>query len=346
VRITVSSLFFAAVLAAAFVPAAPSARAQDCPGDPGYVLDLPDTVPLGSQFTIGLTAPGGSVAFLVVGAFDGSIPTKFGTICVGMPFIVVYAIPIPPEGTLVLPHNVPCDPVLDGMTGIFQFVGIGPAAGQAGLSNSQHLTAVDDGSCGGIETGDFATFTQGGWGAACNGNNVACLRDEFFPTVLPNGLLLGDQGGIDGDEFYALLLTSSLAVENFLPDGGPPSTFDMDEVDVANATAGVFAGQLAAAKLNVFFDDAGIFDALKSQTAVKLGDLVFVDGVAAPLLGLTVREVIDLSDGAISGELPEPIDVDGDTVGDVTLADLSAALDAVNNNFDNGTQNNGVLGLP
>ena len=109
---------------------------------------------------------------------------------------------------------------------------------------------------------------------------------------------------------------------------------------------GVFAGQLTAAKLNVGFDDAGIFDSLKSQTANKLGDLVYVGGVPSVLLGKSVRFVLDLADQAISGAISEPFDVDGDSIGDITFSQLNDAVEIVNTNFDEGTVNNGNLGYP
>jgi len=77
-----------------------------------------------------------------------------------------------------------------------------------------------------------------------------------------------------------------------------------------------------------------------------VGDLVYSDCVAAPLLGMSVRDVIDLADKAISGEILEPFDVDGDTVGDISFGDLNTALDKFNGNFDNGTVNQGCLKQP
>jgi hypothetical protein len=338
-----ASLASAALVASAAVLPAPMLAAQDCGGDAGYGLGISPTVALGTQFTIEMTAPGNSVAFLLVGGSQGPINTKFGSLCVGFPFVAVYAIPMPASGSLTLPHDVPCNPDLDGMTGYFQFVALGPAQGQYGRSNMQSLTAVDDGSC---NTGNFVTFTQGGWGTACSGSNPGCIRDEHFEEALPGGLLLGDQDGIDGDNHFALLLTTSLAVQNLLPEGGGASALDLDQTDVSNASGGVFTGQLAAAKLNVAYDDAGAFDFMKDGNVFKLGNLVYVSGAHAKLIGWTLRDVIDLADRAISGELAAPIDVDNDGFGDVTLLDLSSALDAVNNNYDNGTQNNGVLAHP
>jgi hypothetical protein len=68
--------------------------------------------------------------------------------------------------------------------------------------------------------------------------------------------------------------------------------------------------------------------------------------VDADLLGFSVRDLIDLADEVLSGALgPGPFDFDGDGLADVTVSDVSDALDVFNQNFDNGTQNNGNLGL-
>ena len=100
----------------------------------------------------------------------------------------------------------------------------------------------------------------------------------------------------------------------------------------------MFGGQLLAAKLNVGFDDVGAFDELKARDEVKLGDLIFVSGVDADLIGWSVRSVLDLADQAISGALGKNgIDLDGDGCIDLTISALSDALDVLNNNFDNGT---------
>src|SRR5690606_22860396 len=134
--------------------------------------------------------------------------------------------------------------------------------GQVFKSNSQSITIVD-GQCTSIpEPGDYASFTQGGWGQNCNGQNVGCLRDAHFDSVFPAGLVLGDADGIDGDGHYAIVLSSSSAVNAFLPAGGAASALTSDHSNPGGTEAGVFAGQLAAAKLNVAYDAAGAFDHL------------------------------------------------------------------------------------
>ena len=347
---SLTRLAFALALAVS-LPVA-SSRAQDCTGDPGFELAvLPPIVEIGASFNECLTTPPGDWnAFLLVSFSTGTTPSVVGDLCVGLPFVAMFLLQMPPEGQLCLAdRQLPCDPSLIGVVAYFQFVAVSTTLPKTfGISNLASLT-VTDGPCNhpcDVEPGDFVTYTQGGWGVKCTGNNPGCLRDANFPGVFPGGLVIGDQDGPDADGDHALLLTTSKAVQDFLPEGTTPGTLDADVTDVANCSAGVFAGQLVAATINVAFDDAGVFDPFKNQVAVKLGDLVFVSGVNAKLLGLTVREVIDLSNLAISGALPEPIDVDGDMLGDVLLSDLSSALDQVNMNFDNGTANNGVLCKP
>ncbi len=338
------------LVAAALVLAASTlspARAGDycSPGDPGYVLTLPDTVGLGQSFTTCVEAPPGSIVFILIAGSRGPTPTPWGDLCIGFPFITYWVNVIPACGVLCLDHMVECDPAIEGLMGHFQAIAFGPALGQVGITNPECLKAVDTGAC--IPPGDYFTFTQGAWGAKCAGFNIACLRDAEFDHVFPGELVLGDQDGADGDGLFALVLTDSQAVQDFLPSGQPPSALTQDEVNPTAATsAGILAGQLTAARLNVAFDDAGKFDALKGQLAVKLGDLLFSGGVHASLVGQNVRDVLDLADQAISGEILEPIDVDGDAIGDILLSDLTDALDAFNRNFDNGTQNEGWLKEP
>ena len=151
---------------------------------------------------------------------------------------------------------------------------------------------------------------------------------------------------MDADSIYALHFTNSAAVEAFLPAGKTPSILTADATDPTSSSAGVFAGQLLSATLNVAFDDAGALDDCKSRTDLKVGDLVFINGVDADLLGWSVRDLLDLANQAISGELGSgDLDLDGDGVGDVSISDLSDALDVLNNNFDDGTSNNGNLGV-
>ena len=316
-------------------------------GDPGYAIDAPEILAMGTPFGFCISAPPNSVTVLLVGFTPGNVMTKFGPIGLALPVPFIFTFPMLPSGQFCFPpdRNVPCSQELLGVTIYMQLIAIGPDPGQHGISNRAEILILDAGACD--ETpGGLLTYTQGGWGADCSGDNPACLLQANFATVYPNGLLLGDQDGIDGDSEFALLLTSADAVKNFLPEGSTRKPFDQDDIDPATSEAGVLAGQLAAAKLNIDFDDAGLFDDKKALPLVKLGDLRFYDAVDPTLVGKTVREIIALTDEVISAAIPMPVDVDGDLVPDVDYADLSWALDVFNNNYDNGTQNNLHFVLP
>ena len=103
--------------------------------------------------------------------------------------------------------------------------------------------------------------------------------------------------------------------------------------------AGQFAGQLVSAKLNVGFDASAIQPFGNPQTfpAGTLGQLVFEGGVAPALLGLSVNEVIAISDVAISG---------AGTPAGISVLDLAVALLRFNFEFQNCTDATGNLGFP
>jgi len=185
---------------------------------------------------------------------------------------------------------------------------------------------VNDDGCSStckLEVGDLCTFTQGGWGAGCNGNNPGCARNDAFAAAFPSGLLIGDPDGLDGaTDGFAAVWTTSLAIENFLPGGGTGGQLTADATNPTSTAAGVLAGQLVAVKL-----DLGI--------AGLPGDLRFVSCVAPELELKTIDEVVAIADAAVaSGTLPAG----------VSFSDLTDALTAVNENFDECKKNEGCLG--
>jgi len=332
--ITLAALLVAALSAPAF--------AQQTPG---YNLSMPGPdIAIGTEFDICLEAPPNSSLLLLVSDGLGSVPTKFGTLCLKVPFFLMIPITMPDSGILCFEACAVCGLIPPGMSFSLEFISAGPAPGQFGVSNCTTVTFFEGGAC---EPGSHVTFTQGAYGGNCNGNNPACLLQNNFANVFPNGLLMGDPDGIDADGIWALLLTSATAVKNFLPQGEARDPFDQDLVDPLDSAAGVLGGQLATAKINVAFDDAGLLDAWKSNPGgPPLGDLIFIEGVAEKLEYFTVREVIAFADLAVSGAATMPLDVDNDTIGDVTFQDLNVALTVLNENYDNGTVNNGNLAQP
>lgn len=344
IRLIASSLIAVSALAVT----APVARAQ-CGSGGGAVLGMPDTAGIGTTVTVTLDAPPPVTTVLFLASL-GQGPINggaYGTICLDFPTIISIVLVLDANGHAELTGDIPCDPAFVGITLYAQFLTCAPGSEgrtSKGSSNQESLT-ITDGLC----DGDLCTFTQGGWGTTCSGNNPGCRRDKWFDTVFPNGVTIGDVDGIDGggDGEFALLFTSSAAVEDFLPAGKTPGTLDDDATDPTSSSAGVFAGQLLSATLNVAFDDAGALDDCKGRDDLRLGDLLFLSGVDADLLGFTVDDLLVLANAAISGGLGSgPFDLDGNGSDDVTLSDISDALTTFNENFDDGTTNNGHLGIP
>jgi len=319
----------------------PGLSAADCPAtEPGLLLSItPKQVPIGSPFQVTINAPAGNLVVLLESASEGPMQTPWGTLCVGSPFLPFVF--VMPDQQVSFPHLIQCVPAYVGLLGNFQFLSAAPA-GPVGISNSQSFEVIDGSCTATLGPGDYVTFTQGGWGTSCSGNNPGCFRDQNFPAAFPNGLTVGDPDGPDGDSAHCLLLTSSAAVQAFLPSGGKASPLDMDYTDAFSSSAGVFAAQLVAAKLNVGFDNAGAFDAMKGDSFGQLSDLVYIANAHPALLGKTVAEVIVLCDQVISTEVSAPILVDGQSV---SISELNTALDLLNNEFVEGNQALGSLGF-
>lgn len=179
----------------------------------------------------------------------------------------------------------------------------------------------------GIEPGDFRTYTQGGWGTECHGQNPGCYRDDNFDGCFPDGLTVGCGR-------YAALFTSSEAIQEFLPAGGTPAQFTEDHTDPTTppgTEAGVLAGQLVALTLNVEFD---VCDEDFGASEINLKDLKVIDE-DSPFWGWTVQQVLD-----------EGNDVLGACSEEYTPSEVSDAAAAINENFVDGEVVGTFLGLP
>jgi hypothetical protein len=192
--------------------------------------------------------------------------------------------------------------------------------------------------CPPIQPGDFCTFTQGGWGSKASGSNPGTIRDANFFRIATESLpaSCGTVGVVIGAVFPRQIgFTTSSAIQAFLPQGGTPAALKTDKFlcNPTRTNAGVFAGQILAASLNVGFSDLGV---LPQASPTPLGDLVYVSG---PCAGWTVREVLARAEIALSGGTPP-----GSTCR--SIQELNAALDGLNNNFDDCVENGGLLRLP
>jgi hypothetical protein len=160
------------------------------------------------------------------------------------------------------------------------------------------------------DCGSHKTFTQGGWGANPNGNNPGVYLHANFNATYPTGVMIGCGSN-------TLVFESAQEVTDFLPSGGTPS---------ALPNYSVLTGQLLAATLNVGFD---AFDPSFASSNVALGDMLFVSGT---FQGLTVNQVLAIANDVIGG-----------CSNAYSASAVNNALTAINENFDNGTVDNGNL---
>lgn len=160
------------------------------------------------------------------------------------------------------------------------------------------------------------TFTQGGWGSSSK-SAPGKIRDNNFASVFPSGMTVG--GG------FTLTFTTAAAVMNFLPAGGTASALTASATNPTSSSAGVLAGQIVALALNVAYDNAGYL----GTNSIKLKDQVIVSGT---FIGKTVSEFLAIANTALGGG----------TTG-YSYSDINSAATSINENFDNGTSNNGFL---
>lgn len=171
---------------------------------------------------------------------------------------------------------------------------------------------------GGNQNCQLRTQTPGGWGAPANGNNPGVYRDANFDSAFPSGLTIGCDN--------TMILESASEVQAFLPSGGTPSALPaVGNVD-PNTVTNTFAGHLVAIKLSVGFDNN---DPLFGQSDLALENAVLSGGTFE---GYSVSEIIAIADQVIGGCSDE-----------FTPSQLTDALSAINENFVDGTQNNGAI---
>lgn len=166
----------------------------------------------------------------------------------------------------------------------------------------------------------FKTFTNGGWGTQCNGGNPGCYRDANFDAAFPDGLIIGCGSN-------TLTLTTSAAVQAFLPSGTSARALDAGSmVDPGGSYSNVLAGQLVAVTLAAGFD---AYDPNFSTNTNSFSDLIIGNGTFA---GMTVSQFLNVANQVIGGCSTE-----------YSFSDVNAAATAINENYDNGTVNNGYL---
>jgi len=135
----------------------------------------------------------------------------------------------------------------------------------------------------------FLTYSQGGWGAPAHGNNPGAVRDAYFAAVFPTGLDVGDPSN------YTIHFSGALAVETFLPGGGPDNPLSQNLIDPVNSNGiGNWAGQIVAAEMNVGYNEAGYL----GNGFTDLKNLIYIAG---PFAGMTIEDVLIIANTALGG---------------------------------------------
>ena len=167
--------------------------------------------------------------------------------------------------------------------------------------------------------GQFKTFTIGGWGTDCHGNNPGCYRDAHFDAAFPDGVAIGCGNN-------KLIFDSSAAVAAYLPAGGGPAVLPAGIVTNPTSSRGVLSSQVLAIALAVGFDNA---DPNFSASSTSFASLTIKSGT---FQGMTVAAFLQLANDVLGGCSTQ-----------YTPSQINETATAINENFDNGTVDNGVL---
>lgn len=168
------------------------------------------------------------------------------------------------------------------------------------------------------DPGQLRTQTIGGWGAPANGNNPGAYRDAHFDAAFPNGLTIGCE--------HTLTLSSAAAVQTFLPSGGPSDILPEGSLIDPTSLSNTLASQLIGITLSLGFD---AYDPNFGASEFALGDVVYAEGTFA---GMSLAEVVQIANEVIGG-----------CNADYSLEQLNSALTTANENYVDGTQNNGAF---
>jgi hypothetical protein len=174
----------------------------------------------------------------------------------------------------------------------------------------------------------------GGWGNGCNdGGNPGCYLDTNFDSCFGSKLVVGD--GI------TITLTTSGAVQNFLPSGGTSDVLFQDYTDPNDVVLGNLAGQMTALTLNVGFDACN--DTFASPESL-LGDQVYGD--TGSCSGMTVAEILTLGNQALGGTITMPYTFPRTLSVFTSLSMLNACVTNINENYVDGNTDGGNLRSP
>jgi len=165
------------------------------------------------------------------------------------------------------------------------------------------------------------TYTQGGYGNDQGNGAGTSYMIANFDAAFPSGVTLGCAGG------FTMVMTNSGAIQVYLPSSSTSAALTQNYTDDGPNT--VLGGQLLTLALNIGFDN---YDANFGAGTQHLEDMVIASGDFA---GKTVAEFMAIAN-----------DVFGGCSTDYTPDQINVTATAINENYDNGTVDNGYLTCP
>ncbi|MGH9784973.1 MAG: hypothetical protein ACRD88_12400, partial [Terriglobia bacterium] len=182
------------------------------------------------------------------------------------------------------------------------------------------------------------TYTKGGYGQDFGNNTIGQILSTNFPTVFPNGVLIGDRTNpgavnpLDGNppNGWGAWFTTPQAVRAYLPvQGGAGSVEGALTQDYANPSGSQpntrpkgFAEQVLALQMNVDLGNAGAF----LPGGGGIGNFTVFTGAGQCGNGKTVSQILAEANTALSG---------GALPANCSLAALHPLVDNLNNSYDN-----------
>lgn len=213
------------------------------------------------------------------------------------------------------PANMACTYDLDGNKDSQVSLG---GSGSVVASLTETRLDVDFGYIPG-STGNYTTYTPGGWGAKPKGNNGAAMMYGYWGYVysVSNPLIVG--------EGYTLTFMQPSHITGYLPGGGTGGRLTRSYAPPTGDTeAGNLGGQLTALHLSVDFSAAGF-------TKIGLGGGVIQEGT---FVGWTVNQFLLYAERVMGGAALLP---------GTSITDLVVTATEINQCFDNGTSNTGYV---
>lgn len=189
-----------------------------------------------------------------------------------------------------------------------------------------------------LPCGKFRTFTQLQWDLPATADpGAGTYRDRHFDAIFHNRLVNGLVLGVVAAPGQYLRFTSAAAVRDFLPQTTSPVPLQLGGENPPSGTVySAFAGEVAALKLNLYYDDYE-HSTTPLRTGTELRYLVLARGL---FQGLDIGRLLATAEGALGGDPARTVTYSlftGTTkTFTFTVEQLYEAVEQVNQNFAGG----------